>query len=293
MTNFRPLVSVIMPAHNAAKTIRKAIQSTLIALPRNSELLVFIDGCSDETERIVAGFEDPRIKVIVSEVNVGVAAALNTMIQSAVGEFIARMDADDICLPYRFRLQLREIRKRKSDFVFSNAILFGRSLTPLGVLPQFPFRLTGESVKFALVFGNPFVHPTMLARASALERLGGYRKLPAEDYDLWIRASKEGLRMSRTNAYGILYRVHSSQLTQQKSWQAANSECVEVRDGRNALAGQLLGHPPVAGMDLSDYRPELIRQIIRKGKGPTRALVSLIGIKATVRAIGELRVSNE
>jgi glycosyltransferase involved in cell wall biosynthesis len=278
-------ISVIMPAHNAARTLRVAISSTLRALPQNAELLIFLDGCSDNSEQVAKAFKDSRVKIHKSDSNVGVATALNKLLAVAQGFFIARMDADDICLPGRFRTQAREIQKSDSDFIFSNAVLFGRSVSPFGLMPQPPFALDGLEVRLALIFGNPFVHPTMFAKASSIKAMGGYRSLPAEDYDLWLRASENGLGIRKLNSFGILYRVHKAQLTQQKSWQQENAECLEVEDGRLSLAMQVLGAAGPKKLDLASLRSEVVKEVLSGTSKPIASLAKLIGLKATARAM--------
>lgn len=213
-------LSVLMPARNAEKTIGKAIRSTLFAMPPKSELLIFLDACIDSTEKVISEIRDPRIKILGSGENIGVAAGLNVLLDASRGKYIARMDSDDICLPWRFQFQLSKIRKSNADIVFSNAILFGRQIKPICFVPQLPFTIPAERASRALVFGNPFVHPSMLATRKSLMGLNGYRKCPAEDYDLWMRAVLGGIKILRTCGYGIAYRVHPHQLTQQSSWRA-------------------------------------------------------------------------
>lgn len=213
-------LSVLMPARNAERTIGKAVKSTLFAMPAKSELLIYLDACNDSTEKVLSEIRDPRIKILSSGENIGVAAGLNVLLNSSRGKYIARMDSDDICLPWRFRLQLSKIRNSNVDIVFSNAILFGRQIKPICLVPQLPFTIPPERASRALVFGNPFVHPSMLATRKSLVGLNGYRKCAAEDYDLWMRAVLAGNKVLRTSGYGIAYRVHPHQLTQQASWRA-------------------------------------------------------------------------
>lgn len=274
-----------MPAHNAARTLRSAIRSTLRSMPNNAELLLFLDGCSDNSEQVATSFRDPRVKIHKSEKNIGVAAALNEMLSVAQGAYIARMDADDICLPGRFRNQARELQRTDSDFVFSNAILFGQSVSPVGVMPQPPFALEGHETQIALIFSNPFVHPTMFAKASSIKAMGGYRSLPAEDYDLWLRASASGLDIRKLSSFAILYRVHKAQLTQQKSWQSKNAECLEVEEARKSLAMRVLGTSRSNTLDLAALRSEVVNAVLDGTFRPAISLAKLIGLKATVRAM--------
>ena len=94
-------ITVLMPVYNAEKYIEKAIDSVLNQSFKDFELLIINDGSTDGSMDIIRNFNDPRI-VVVNQANSGVAAALNTGVKLARGEFIARFDADDICYPRRF-----------------------------------------------------------------------------------------------------------------------------------------------------------------------------------------------
>ena len=99
-------VTVLMPAFNVADFIGQAIQSVLDQTHSNFELLIINDGSKDHTEKIVLSFNDPRIN-LVNQSNMGVAAALNKGLSLAGTDYIARFDADDICVPGRLEKQLK------------------------------------------------------------------------------------------------------------------------------------------------------------------------------------------
>jgi glycosyltransferase involved in cell wall biosynthesis len=210
MENIR--ISVLLPSLGAPRILRTAVLSTLFALGPRDELLVQVSG--SETAEVLGNIRDSRLRVSFSPSPMKVFEALNKLLAVSRGKFIGRMDADDICLPGRFQAQLRFLERNKLDFVFSNAILFGKGVKPFGFIPQPPIKLNNEESGLYLVFSNPFVHPTMLARRSTRESLSGYSELAAEDYDLWIRAWTSGFRFSKMAGYGVLYRVHPAQVTQ-------------------------------------------------------------------------------
>lgn len=202
---------MLLPSLGSPKTLRTAVLSTLLALGPRDELLVQVSGSNKSEE--LGRIQDSRLRVFFSPTPLRVFDALNRLLAQSRGSIIGRMDADDICLPGRFRTQVKFLERNKLDFVFSNAILFGRSVKPLGFLPQPPVKLSHEESGLYLRLRNPFVHPTMLARRSALLELSGYSELVAEDYELWIRAWTSGFRFSRMGGYAILYRVHPDQVT--------------------------------------------------------------------------------
>lgn len=192
----RKSVSVIMPCFNAAGTLRRAVLSTLNSLGPEDELIAIDDGSKDSTQSILNSIEDYRLRVVVNSKNLGIAESLNIGISSAKNEFLARMDADDFCLPWRFRRQMRILENSDLDIIFSSQVF------KVGFLYLFPVHtwITRNPDKRnlrALSLTCFYAHPTMLARKSALERVGPYSNSPAEDYELWLRASIIGLKIRR------------------------------------------------------------------------------------------------
>jgi hypothetical protein len=228
-----------MPVRNGASYVRISVLSTLFALPKSAELIVVDDGSSDGTLDVLSDITDNRLKVI-SSVPIGIAGALNLGISQARGEYIGRMDSDDICLPWRFNFQLQYLKRYPSvDFVFTTAIAFGLPLSPLFILPQLPWRLSPEKFKQVLGFRNPAVHPTLLAKKEALEKVGGYKNLGIEDEELWLRATLKGRKLTRLAMPTILLRLHKNQTTRQKDWQRSSSQQVEVMQLREKLSEEL------------------------------------------------------
>ena len=98
-----------MPVYNAEKYIGDSIASVLQQSFIDFELLIINDGSTDKTEKIIRGFADPRIRLI-NQTNQGIAAALNNGLQIARADYIARFDADDICMPERLQIQYDFLR---------------------------------------------------------------------------------------------------------------------------------------------------------------------------------------
>ncbi len=186
-----PRVSVVMPAYNAAAYLPEAVRSILEQTFTDFELIVVDDGSTDDGPKILASFDDARLRVVRQE-NAGVAAALNAGLAEANGEYIARMDADDIAAPHRLAVQVAflnrwpKIAAVSCELVFidgdGNALEYGirRPCSPL-------------AIRRATLLGAPIVHAALLARASFFERYGGYRveMKHVEDYDLWVRAMND------------------------------------------------------------------------------------------------------
>lgn len=232
-----PRLVVLMPAYNAESTLGTALSSTLRDLPRDAAVMVLDDGSTDATAHAARSLDDPRIHVH-SRPNGGVATALNELLQRTDSQYIARMDADDLVLPGRFARQLRAMTS-SVDAVFTTVVQWGAGLRgaprPSGIDP----------VDFGLhlLLTNPVAHSTLLARREAIEAVGGYRELPTEDYDLWLRMATNGARLRRLPLPGLAYRVHPGQITASAQWRRSSWLDPRIASAYAALSEQLLGTP--------------------------------------------------
>ena len=117
------LISVLVPVFNNEKTIRRCIESILNQTYGDWELLLFLDGSQDNSVEIARSYGGDRIKVIESRENVGIAAARNSMLELATGEFIAFLDADDYMLPDRLKVQSNYLLSHKEIDICGSAAL--------------------------------------------------------------------------------------------------------------------------------------------------------------------------
>lgn len=240
-----PRLSVIVPAYNAADTIGSAVRSTVRALPRDAEVVILDDGSSDATADAARAVDDPRVRVL-SRPNRGVAATLNDLLDATDSEFVARMDADDIVLPGRFRRQLRAM-DQGVDGVFSTVVTWGSGLPgvprPSGIAP--------EDFGMHLLLTNPVAHSTFLGRRSSVIDAGSYREIPTEDYDLWLRMAARGMRLTRLAVPVLAYRVHPGQVTASDDWRRSSWQNPDIAEAYASLAERLLGSPAVRITSLS------------------------------------------
>lgn len=243
-----PRISVILPVKNGEQFVKSAIRSTLIAMPRDSELVVLDDASTDRTAELLSSVRDRRLKVITGAESNGLAAGLNRLIASTDSEWIARMDADDISLPWRFAEQRRRMTAG-TDFIFSPVVHLGPSR--LRLKPTRPGSIGSDSAPFLLLLENPFAHSTAMFRRTAIEHLGLYRNVGAEDYDLWLRAASHGYRLERTAYPVLLYRHHTQQVTKDANWKARSRTEELLVESHSALSESLLG---LAGDSVSALR---------------------------------------
>ena len=223
-----PRLSVILPVKNGEKFLRRAVSSTLRALPRDAELVVLDDGSTDSTPSILAEYGD-RIVVHQNHGSRGLAQGLNYLLQVTDSEFVARMDADDVCLPWRFRRQLA--LTRIADLVFTAIVFVNGHGVP--ARPDLAGPIGPDAAVLHLVLASCFSHPTMLARRSSLPE-EGYRELAAEDYDMWLRVAASGGRIVRDPLPGLLYRRHREQVSGSAAWKMRRSR--ELADPRAVAA---------------------------------------------------------
>ena len=195
-----PLISVVLPAFNAATTLAEAVKSILDQTYSKFEIVVVDDGSTDSSPDILSSLaaHDRRIRVIRTP-NRGVAEALNTGIATAQGDLIARMDADDISEPTRFDKQVAHLAQYKTCVAVGCGVTaIDDSGFPLPKRTHFTsgVRLRDRCKGFRHFPPSPptIPHPTAMIRSAALKAIGGYRPCfrSAQDRDLWWRLSQLG-----------------------------------------------------------------------------------------------------
>lgn len=206
-----PSISVLLPVHNAARYLRAAVAGILAQTHRDLELIAVDDGSTDASGRILeaCAAADPRVRLI-SRPNTGIVGALNDGLAVARGEFIARMDADDLASPDRLRGQLEHLREHHECVALGTA---ARLIDASGRVVGFRrVATTHEAILDELLAGNgaALIHPSAMFRRTALERVGGYDPLfcRAEDLDLYFRLARFG-RLQNLPAALLDYREHA------------------------------------------------------------------------------------
>ncbi len=206
-----PRVSVLLPVYNGEPYLREAVQSILAQSYSDFELLAVDDGSRDgslDTLEELAG-SDSRMRVITRS-NRGLVATLNELIGMARGELLARMDADDVCLPTRFAEQVRFLDQHAAHVLVGTRIEYinarGQRIGVVGSPLDH-----GEIEEKHLAGHSAIAHPSAMMRRTAVEEVGGYRaeQFPAEDLDLWLRLGELGLLANLPSPL-VRYRIHHS-----------------------------------------------------------------------------------
>ena len=206
----QPKVSVLFPVYNGEKYLRQSIDSILNQTYKNFELLILLEFGSNQTSREIveaAAATDSRVRIVENkEFKLGLAESLNRGMKEAQGEYIARMDADDISLPKRFEKQVRFLN-RHPDIVMCGTAMKG--LYDDGHMDKRGYFTDPGSIRFECMLGNPFGHPTVMWRREAFLRENlFYRNTPySEDFELWKRVI-EKFDCANLKEYLLLYRLH-------------------------------------------------------------------------------------
>lgn len=216
-----PLVSVLMPARNAERTISASIESVLGQTLADTELIVIDDGSDDRTGSIARRYreQDRRVTVLTTD-GVGASAARNAGLVQASGRYVAMLDADDLAVPQRLERQVRFLEHdRALAGAASRAVLFVKEGKPLGFSavsgPASRTELWRTAATGKLLV---FAHSTVIWRADALRSLGGFdrRFQQAEDAELVNRAVyRHGLPLVVMPEALVWYRITATGLSSQ------------------------------------------------------------------------------
>lgn len=222
MTLEKGLVSVIMSNYNTPEDyLKSAIESILNQSYQNFEFIIIDDCSTDNSLQIIESYSDKRIKIIKNEQNLGITKSLNKGLSVSKGEFVARMDADDISFETRFEKQIEFLRNHPDHIVCGTGVeLIGDWETKhtnkfiCRTIPQ------KEEFRIHLLFGNypNIVHPTAMFNRSLLlkHNITYNENYPlAQDYRMWVRCS-EVAECANIPETLLKYRVHNKAVSSDK-----------------------------------------------------------------------------
>lgn len=216
---FRPLwynhsmISVIMSVYNEAEYIRDSIDSLLAQTVNDFELIIIDDCSSDDTVKIIEEYKDERISIHMNDTNQGLTKNLNKALKMCKGDFIARMDGDDICEPDRFEKQVRYFDEHPDVYLISCRMqTFGdgvrKYITPI----------EHEAILDKMLINAVMPHPGFMMRGNLIYDEGfeyDESLVTAQDYDFESRVAMEH-RLGMIPDYALHYRLHSGQVSQKK-----------------------------------------------------------------------------
>jgi glycosyltransferase involved in cell wall biosynthesis len=212
-------VTVLIAVRDGLPWLTDAIESVLAQTYSDFELLLVDDASSDGTAEAAEAYGDRRIRVLRNERNLGQVPSLNRGLREAQGEYVARLDADDVCLPERLERQVAVLDADPAlalvgtwlDVVDERGRLWGRLRGHVRDFPEFVFAILADRY--------PWGHPSVMFRRDLVLRLGGYDETlaPAEDKDLYRRLALARHGARAIEAPLVRYRRHERQLSREQA----------------------------------------------------------------------------
>jgi len=216
-----PTISVVMCVYNSEKYLAQAIESILDQTYTNFEFIIVNDAATDSSLEILEEYAhaDDRIRLIQNTVNAGLGVSLQKGIAAARGEYIARMDADDISLPDRFEKQIEYLRNHPEIMVLGGQT---REIKEkLALASSIPLPSDPELMRWNMLLGSGYIviHGSVMIRRKGLLELGNYGNYPAaQDFELWTRMfNRDPLPIANLDATIYLYRQHGQTTTRSQN----------------------------------------------------------------------------
>jgi len=260
-------ISIVMPCYNYGLYINQAIDSILTQTLNNFEFIIINDGSTDESDAIISSYADSRIRYIKLENNIGNYAARNIGIRHAKGKYIAMMDADDVSLPQRLKVQFDYLEKHpKLGCVGSFGIFINDANKEVG---KRDYVEAYQDIKLMLLKDNCLLHPSLMVRRRYLVKYNlqyDEQLTYASDYDFVCKCSKLFPIQNLVNRL-LKYRIHPNQISSKKgSEQMAIADIVRLR--------QLLQFE----IDVSDRHKELYLKLLKGYPLETEQLEELMSM---------------
>ncbi|MDB5139912.1 MAG: hypothetical protein JWR12_1828 [Mucilaginibacter sp.] len=217
MEEINPKITVLMPAYNAGKYIREAVSSVLEQSFTDFELLIINDGSTDDTVKIIQSFNDSRI-VLLNQENKGIAQALNRGLANARAPYIARFDADDICLPNRLKTQYDFITAYPEYSVIGSAAEY-MDADGHYIFTHHPEAHLNEEIQQLKYSVCPFIHSSVFYKKAVVVNNGGYNEhaYTYEDHFLWVNILKDEKACNLSQAL-IKVRLNPESVTIDEKW---------------------------------------------------------------------------
>lgn len=208
-------LTVLMPVYNGAAFVEEALTSILSQTFNEFEFLIVDDGSTDATYEILSSCRDPRIRLLRNHNNLGLARSLNKGLMAARGQYVARMDADDVSWSHRLRAQ--------TDFMDAHPEvgICGAWIEVVGegVRQVWRYPSDHDTTRTRLLFESTLAHPVVMMKRHLLEdeRLSYDESFgAAQDYELWSRAAS-GCVLANLPEVLLTHRLHREQVGQRKS----------------------------------------------------------------------------
>ncbi len=215
----KPIVSVIIPCYNAAFFLKEALDSIVKQTYKSLEILIIDDGSTDNSLSICNEYSntDDRIQVIENKSNIGLVRTLNKGISIAKGQYIARMDADDISHLNRIEKQIEYLSQHTNISVLGcNALSI--DMNSKVTKKSSSIYCESQTISFSAFFTQALIHGSVLAKANVLkENLYDINFKHSEDFELWLRLISKNHQIANIDEVLYYYRINESGVSQQNS----------------------------------------------------------------------------
>lgn len=210
----QPLVSVIIPIYKAEEFIVEALRSVMDQTYKNLEIILINDKSPDRSIELAQQLtaNDPRIQIVDNKYEKGIVGALNTGLEIAAGELVARMDADDVCFPDRIEKQVRFMDEHPEIAVSSGSVEVIGKHSGL----KFEYPTDPEVAAIFPLLNSPVAHPATILRAGFFKQHNlryDYEYQYGEDIDLWQRVLDAGGQIGNLAEVILKYRTHNASIT--------------------------------------------------------------------------------
>jgi glycosyltransferase involved in cell wall biosynthesis len=245
-----PKISVLLPVFNAERYLRRALESVLTQTFEKFEVVAVNDGSTDRSKAILDEYSraDTRLHQ-VSQDNQGIVSALNAGLELMRGEYVARMDADDVAMPHRLERQLAYMDRHPECVAVGSQVIY---IDPDGdeIGPKADLKESHEEINTALLAGGwPIVHPSVMIRTSTIRQIGGYQDYRTwEDHDLFLRLAEVG-RLANLDEPLLRYRLHLGSIVHQRAAAKSNVLANVLQDARRRR-----GLPAMQEQEVPKYR---------------------------------------
>jgi len=225
-----PRVTVLLSVYNGDRFLREAIDSVLSQTWNDFELLVVNDASTDGTAAILESYNDPRVHIVTTASRIGFPLSLNCGLAHARGEYVARIDADDVALPQRLAEQVRYLDHHPDVGLVASAIdIIDEEGTKIGIEDS---TRSSEELYYLLTFKSCVAHSSVMFRRALILGIGGYDESVkyAEDYDLWMRVSRRARIAKLDKILTQLRYTEKSISSRYKAEQAASARKIVLKN---------------------------------------------------------------
>ena len=265
-----PVISVVMSVYNGEKYLRESIESILEQTYKNFEFIIINDGSTDSTREIILSYNDPRICLIDNEENMGLTKSLNKGLKIARGEYIARMDADDISMPERFESQIDFLNHHRDYAVVGTFLKVINEDSKVVFTIEKPIQHT--DIREFLNKDNCIGHGSAMIRKTCLQNVGFYDESieKSQDYELWLRIS-QNYRLANIPQYLYMWRNHKENISEKhRNEQKHFVEMIKTRaEGKTEnRSGDYYSEPKfsilMANYNNAEYITEAIQTVLKQ-----------------------------